>query len=125
MYRELTAATQFDMAQENIVRYFTSWFEELDKNEKLTESEYRDQYSKLYQKKMRKSKHKKMKSISSASSLISFASSKESESFNTKISKSMRRLSFGKSKLNDIKKSVIAPPKYSIKEAINEDEDLI
>ena len=43
VYRELQAASRI-LTSENIVRYFNSWFEELDLNEKNAEYEYKQKY---------------------------------------------------------------------------------
>lgn len=43
MYRELQMNSQ--MTNENIVRYYGSWFEELDQDEKEQEIKYREEYN--------------------------------------------------------------------------------
>ena len=43
VYSELNFFTQ-NISSEHIVRYFNSWFEELDPEEKQQEAEYRKQY---------------------------------------------------------------------------------
>jgi len=40
VYRELQAASRI-LTSENIVRYFNSWFEELEVTEKIAEAEYK------------------------------------------------------------------------------------
>lgn len=42
VYRELQAASR--ITSENIVRYFNSWFEELDHQDKQGEIEYQEKY---------------------------------------------------------------------------------
>lgn len=46
VYRELKFFTQ-NISSEHIVRYFNSWFEELDPEEKQQEAEYRRQYRQI------------------------------------------------------------------------------
>jgi hypothetical protein len=55
VYRELQAASR--ITSDNIVRYFNSWFEELNEEEKKRESKYKQEYKKLMQKKQKFKKH--------------------------------------------------------------------
>jgi serine/threonine protein kinase len=50
VYRELQAASK--ITSDNIVRYFNSWFEELNPQEKLDEAKYRDDYQRHIRKEM-------------------------------------------------------------------------
>lgn len=45
VYRELQTTSELD--QENIVRYYGSWFEELDQEEKDAEMKYRNEYNEI------------------------------------------------------------------------------
>ena len=49
VYRELQAASR--ITSENIVRYFNSWFEELDEEDKQKELKYKSEYKKHLKKK--------------------------------------------------------------------------
>ena len=54
VYRELQAQNRYETETENIVRYYNSWFEELNEDEQQEEDEYRDEYLKAI-----KEKHEK------------------------------------------------------------------
>jgi len=60
MYREIQAASS--ITSENIVRYFNSWFEELDSEDKISENKYREEFIRCVLNK-KKNKSKKMPSL--------------------------------------------------------------
>jgi len=60
VYRELQAASRI-ITSENIVRYFNSWFEELDSGDKLAEAEYKQNYIEVLRQKQASAQKKKPK----------------------------------------------------------------
>lgn len=76
MYRELQAASK--ISSENIVRYFNSWFEELDNDDKQIEIDYQKSY--LEEKKKLSLVNKKRKLKTKLSSISSNESNKSKSS---------------------------------------------
>ena len=117
VYRELQAASR--ITSENIVRYFNSWIEELDKSEKQQEIKYRNDYLKALN--LNQKQKNKQKSIMDSSS---------DGSLNLSLRKSIKgRFSFGKSDIRDdsrfITKSIIAQGKKQIiREEVDEDDSV-
>ena len=52
VYRELSTTAK--MTSENIVRYYGSWFEELDLEEKEMEMKYQTEFNKIIEQKKKK-----------------------------------------------------------------------
>jgi len=76
VYRELQAASK--ISSENIVRYFNSWFEELDNDDKQIEIDYQKSY--LEEKKKLSLVNKKRKLKTKLSSISSNESNKSKSS---------------------------------------------
>lgn len=76
VYRELQAASA--ITSENIVRYFSSWFEELNPEERLAEVEYREQFQDAMAK---KKLQKKIRAQMSKNSIKSTNQSQDSPPF--------------------------------------------
>lgn len=58
VYRELKFFTQ-NISSEHIVRYFNSWFEELDPEERRQEAEYRTQYRDMLRRRQERKKQRR------------------------------------------------------------------
>lgn len=82
VYRELQAASR--ITSENIVRYFNSWFEELDEEDKQKELKYKSEYKKHLKKKNKPintklSKSKKSKLLRKSLKKFSFGKKEKKE----------------------------------------------
>ena len=105
VYRELQTASRIQ--SDNIVRYFNSWFEELNAKEKEEESEYMRSYQINISKKNAIKRDKKLKKRKKKVSdlLISprFSFGESDSSSHSLHSKSLQKFSFGKKSkaLND------------------------
>lgn len=59
VYRELQAASR--ITSENIVRYFNSWFEELNDDEKQEERVYKIDFNNMYKRKIERRNRRQAK----------------------------------------------------------------
>ena len=91
VYRELQAASR--ITSEKTVRYFNSWFEELDDDEKQKELNYKCQYKKFLKK-----RNKKM----FKSPLLSSKMEKSNQSNSLRKSLRKQKFSFGKKEKKQI-----------------------
>lgn len=91
VYRELQAASK--ISSENIVRYFNSWFEELDNDDKQIEIDYQKSY--LEEKKKLSLVNKKRKLKTKLSSISSNESNKSKSSVRRQMYQ--KKLNFGSS----------------------------